>query len=300
MALIINGERIEDVTIQAEINRMEQARQQQGALAGNLAPAKDVALDRIVGQTLLRQEALKTVTISAADVDAEFENLVRSCGGIEGFRQRYRVAETDDERFKKHLAEGIRMDRLVEQSGVNLNVDDHELSQYYATHFDDFMAPEEIRVSHIVRNPQQSDPEEVYTQMCQARKELQGGADFATVAEKYSECTSEPGGDLGFFAKGQMVEGFEAVVFSMDVGEISPVFLTQFGFHVAKLMEKRPPRRRAFDEVRGGIAQTIRNERRDQATQALVDRLRAAADIREVPDTAGGAKNKPAKKRKKK
>ncbi|MDT8390003.1 MAG: peptidylprolyl isomerase [Lentisphaeria bacterium] len=300
MALIVNGERIEDVTIQAEVTRLEQARRQQGAVAGSLTAAEDIARDRLIGQTLLRQEALKSVTISAADVDAEFDNLVKSCGGIEGFRQRYRVAERDDERFKKHLAEGIRMDRLVEQSGITMTVDDHELSQYYAAHFDDFMAPEEIRVSHIVRNPQQGDPEETYAKMCQARRKLLDGADFATVAAEYSECASEPGGDLGFFAKGQMVEGFEAVVFSMDIGEISPVFLTQFGFHVATVMEKRPPRRRAFDEVRSGIAQIIREDRRDQATQALVNRLRAAADIRDIVDSAGGAKTKPAKKRKKK
>ena len=300
MALIINGEQIDDTTIQAETNRVLQAWRQQGVTTDNVESARDTARDHIIGQTLLLQEAKKRVTVTPADVETEFDSLVRSCGGMEGFRQRYRVAESDDGRFKKHLAESIQMDRLVEQSGVSLNVDEHELSQYYAAHFDDFMAPEEIRVSHIVRNPQQGNPDEVYTQMCQARKELRGGANFAEVAGKYSECTSEPGGDLGFFAKGQMVEGFEAVVFSMDVGEISPVFLTQFGLHVAKVMDKRAPRRRAFDEVKGSIAQTIRNERRNQATQALVDRLRAAADIRDVTGSGGGTGQKSSKKRKKK
>ncbi len=287
MALIVNGERIEEAAIAAETARVEQARQANPAaagLAGAGRPARQQAVETLADQALVRQQARKTVTLGEAEVEAEFARLVESCGGIEAFRAGYRVGEADQPRFKRHLAEGMRIERLLEQSGRLTPPSEIELSQYYASHVDQFMAPPQVRASHIVRNPCQGDPEEAYRQMCEARRELLAGAEFATVAGNYSECASEPGGDLGFFAKGQMVEAFEAVVFSMQVGEVSPVFMTQFGFHVAKVTDRRETRRQAFDEVRGQIAARLGDERREQALRALAAQLRPAADIREVPE----------------
>lgn len=289
MSWIVNGERIEDAAINAEAGRIEQARKQGGGAGAEPLgrPSRDLAVEQLVGQVLLRQEARRSGEVAEREVEEEFQRVVASCGGIDNFRQRYQVSPGEDQRFRKHIAEGLRLDRLIERSGFPLEVGEHEMSQYYASHFDDFMTPAEVRASHIVRNPQNGDPDEVYEKMCLARRELAAGADFAAVAAKYSECRSEPGGDLGFFSKGQMVEGFEAVVFSMEVGEISPVFMTQFGFHVAKVTDRRAPRRKAYEEVRGIIRGRIMQTRRDEACAALVGRLRQSAVVREEAPSVG-------------
>lgn len=294
MALIVNGERIEEAAISAEANRIKQAREHVPSPGPDmLRGAREEAVEQLVGQTLLRQAARRTVELSDDDVEREFNELVSACGGVEDFRRQYRVGEGDDARFKEHLAEGMRLDRLFEQSGADLEVGEHELSQYYASHFDDFMAPPEIRVSHIVRNPQGGDAEEIYESMCGLRKQLREGADFAEVAGRHSDCRTEPGGDLGFFGRGQMVEPFETVVFSMDVGEISPVFMSQFGYHIAKVTDSRGARRRPFDEVRGEIARRLRQVKREKASRDLVAQLRQNADIREVPEsTQSGGRGK--------
>lgn len=76
-------------------------------------------------------------------------------------------------------------------------------------------------------------------------EELKKDADFAELADKYSEDPGnypKNGGDLGWIAKGQMVPEFEQAVFSLKQGGLSEVVATKFGFHIIKIEEKQPNR----------------------------------------------------------
>lgn len=69
------------------------------------------------------------------------------------------------------------------------------------------------------------------------RKQIVDGAAFEDVAKSVSECGSaKKGGDLGEFARGKMDKAFEEVAFNLKVGELSPVFETQYGFHILKIV----------------------------------------------------------------
>lgn len=108
-------------------------------------------------------------------------------------------------------------------------------------------------------------------------KELDGGADFAELAKTKSTGPSGPnGGDLGFFAKGQMVPEFETAAFALGKGAHTkePV-QTQFGFHVIFVEDERqsapPTFEESVDELRTEIAQ--------QAGANYVEGLRGDAKI---------------------
>lgn len=72
------------------------------------------------------------------------------------------------------------------------------------------------------------------------KQQLDNGKDFKQLAKEASECpSSEKGGDLGFFSKGDMVKPFERKVFSMDVGDVSKPVKTEFGFHIIKKTDEK-------------------------------------------------------------
>jgi peptidyl-prolyl cis-trans isomerase C len=107
---------------------------------------------------------------------------------------------------------------------------------------------------------------------------LKKGEDFATIAKEKSKDTSAEGGDLGFFARGQMLKPFEDAAFALDVGQISAPVQTQFGWHIIKVEEKRDQKLPDFDQVKEAIiAQLVQ-----QKAQEVVTGLRDAAKIEVV------------------
>jgi len=101
---------------------------------------------------------------------------------------------------------------------------------------------EKVQASHILLMYQGSSRSSATRSKAEAEKligelktELDGGADFAALARQHSDCPSgSSGGDLGPFGRGQMVKAFEDTTFAMQVGDVSGVVETDFGYHLIK------------------------------------------------------------------
>ena len=73
----------------------------------------------------------------------------------------------------------------------------------------------------------------------QLKTEIEAGSDFAVVAKQHSQCPSgQRGGDLGEFGPGQMVQEFDTVVFSSDIGTVVGPVQTQFGYHLIEVTSR--------------------------------------------------------------
>src|SRR6185369_2917097 len=114
------------------------------------------------------------------------------------------------------------------------------------------------------------------------------GADFAALAKKYSEDDGSKanGGDLDYFARGRMVPEFEKVAFTLEPGQVSDLVKSQFGFHIVKVIDKRPGATRPLDEVRSQIQdqlalQLADQKITDQAAQ-FASRIKTIADLESV------------------
>jgi peptidyl-prolyl cis-trans isomerase C len=110
--------------------------------------------------------------------------------------------------------------------------------------------------------------------------ELEGGADFATIARERSQDpgSGAQGGDLGWFGTGMMVQPFEEAVVALEPGAVSAPVETQFGWHVIRLNETRPVPVPALEEVRAQIA----GELEQAAIEAGIAELQESADITRV------------------
>lgn len=114
-------------------------------------------------------------------------------------------------------------------------------------------------------------------------EELDGGADFAALAEEHStDGSAANGGDLGYFQRGQMVPAFEEAAFALEEGAYTaePVE-SQFGWHVIKLEDKREAEPPAFEEISQQLRQIVMRERYLEVLESARD----AAEL-EITDPA--------------
>ncbi|MFW5909213.1 MAG: peptidylprolyl isomerase [Thiohalospira sp.] len=134
---------------------------------------------------------------------------------------------------------------------------------------------EQTRVRHILLtgNDARSQAQRLY-------REIEGGADFAELAEEHSEDpgSAEKGGDLGWVGSGTMASDFEAVMEELDPGEVSEPFETQFGWHIARVEDRR--RQAAGMESRRNEARELIRQRKSEETiDRWLRQLRAEAYI---------------------
>jgi peptidyl-prolyl cis-trans isomerase SurA len=100
----------------------------------------------------------------------------------------------------------------------------------------------QVQARHIlITANKDSDIEAIKKQMIQLRTQIKNGKKFSQIAIEHSEdpASAKKGGDLGWFARGSMVPEFERMAFKMEIGEISPVFATSYGFHILQVTNKR-------------------------------------------------------------
>jgi len=88
------------------------------------------------------------------------------------------------------------------------------------------------------------------------------------------------GGDLGYFAKGRMVSAFEQAVFALKkVGDLTDVVETEYGFHIAKLEDRKPAGVLPYDEVKGEIMNTLATGISKDRRRALIEPLQNSVEV---------------------
>ena len=132
-----------------------------------------------------------------------------------------------------------------------------DINAFYQSNMAQYQTPAQLRASHILFKLEGKDEKAVQAQAEEVLKMAKApGADFAALAQKYSEDDSNNanGGDLDYFGRGRMVAEFEQAAFAMKAGEISnaPV-KTAFGFHIIKMVDNQPENTRQLSEVRAEI-----------------------------------------------
>lgn len=165
------------------------------------------------------------------------------------------------------------------------DLSEKDIETYYEENKARFAQQERIRARQIlILVPPKASPEKVAEAKAKADEALRrakAGEDFAELAKQFSEGpAASRGGDLGYFSKGRMVPEFEEIAFTLkDVGEISDVVRTKFGFHIIQLTGKQPAKQLSLDEVRERIVRQLESNKRREIRQSLAKQLREKATV---------------------
>src|SRR5262249_36482623 len=132
---------------------------------------------------------------------------------------------------------------------------EEEIRQEYDRDPTTYAEPERVRAAQIVVK----DVEEAQKILAQ----LRSGKRFEDLARKYSlSADAKVGGDLGFFPRGVMPPQFDEVAFQLGVNQLSDVVATEYGFHIFKVLQRSPARKRSFAEVRSKVEAVLLRRKR--------------------------------------
>ncbi len=185
-------------------------------------------------------------------------------------------------KIRKDLRKVIEEQLLVEQTRStrfrDIKISRREVEDFY-NNFQDSLPKlqETVTISHILKivKPSQEAQVDAFKKITEIKEMLQNGADFAELAEKYSDdpASAKRGGDLGLISRGDFVNEYETVAFGLNDGEVSDIVQTQFGFHIIKMDERRGEKIR----TRHILVQVTPTEEDEQRTIEELNQLRERA-----------------------
>ena len=283
MPLVINGQTIDDAVIDQEFSAIKAHYESMGSISccERDDEFRGFARDNITFRALLTQEAQKSIPEPpVGDVDEAFAKLKEEHGGEEQFYASVGLKPEQDELIRKDLELNLQVESLRQNvlEGLTEPSED-DCRNYYANNLNQFTDEDEVRASHIFKSVREVEKrEDIFKQLCDIREQLANGGHFVEAAKQHSDKPAEEI-DLGFFKRGELMDEFEIITFSMKVGEVSPVFNTPHGFHLAKVTERKTGEPKPFEDVSQLIKEELTAQKQDEKLQQFVDELKKLAKI---------------------
>ncbi len=268
---LVNGEPVSTAAFQREL---QHARTEVGEGQAPLDLLRKRVLDEMISRALLLQQArARGVAVGQEQVERAFLGVRSEYPGTHFddllAQQRLSAAE-----LKQRLREQLVLEKLFQDEVFpQVRVDEQEVQRYYAEHAAEFDQPERVRVLQVVVKTREEG--------LKVREEIRRAPQkFGEVARRASiSPEGRSGGDLGYFGPGTgMPEVFD-LCFRLPLNAVSEVVPSPYGFHVFKVIDRKPASRRALAEARPEIHQKLLRERRARAQEEYLAGLRAKAQI---------------------
>jgi peptidyl-prolyl cis-trans isomerase C len=265
------------------------------------APPSDTVVAIVNGNKVTRADVIASAQSLPAEyqskIDAIFPALIDRLVDLtllaeEGRKQNLQ----DDPEVKARIAQVT--DQVIQEALIRRHLKSMMTEDAIKARYEKFVSEQpaqtEIRASHILVATEDEARDII--------KQLEGGADFAAIAKEKSTDPSakQNGGDLGYFTAGEMVPEFSQAVFAMEKGDSSKAPVkSQFGWHVIKVVDKRPKAPPSLEETHGHIEELLSGE----LLTAYLTSLRTTATVEKfnpdgTPITAapatGGDQQQPA------
>lgn len=257
-------------------------------IAGQTAQLRRMALEQLIRLALLDAQVMQAkIVVTDDQVRGQIEQMAAAQGmTVAAFGENLKRNGRTLEGIRREVRAGLARDQfMAAQWEGKINVTEDDARKYYDENTEEFKVPEQVRASHILITPEVGgDPNE---QREKARTKIEGllaqlkdGADFAELARANSSCPSAPtGGNLDYFTRGEMTPAFEKAAFELEVGELSDVVETDYGFHIIKVADHVYPTVLSFEQARERIIEALTQAKKMEFVKDYLDKLTAEAEI---------------------
>lgn len=258
---VVNNKKIPMEEFQLNVDMVKNSYDEMGfhLEEGQLEELKKIILDSLIEKELLLQESeAKGIEIDAAAVEEEIDTIRSGFPDAPAFEKRIQEMGYTLDFLKHEIRSNMTIEALIEQElASKVAVSDEQMKSFYDAGIENFRTPERIKARHILVTNESGGREKIE----EIQKEIQEGGDFQKLAEEHSQCPSgQNGGDLGYFSRGQMVDAFENAAFALEIGEVSDIVETRFGYHIIKLEAHQKEETKPLEAVKDDIAKEIRRQ----------------------------------------
>jgi len=255
--------------------------------AGELHQATELALEKLLARELIYLEALANgIVATVAEVEDEQQRLIANFPSTEEFFATLAKTGISPSDHFRMLRQDLTVNRFSDRHlGEPPEPEPQAIEQAWQEQQGRLRRPERLRAAHLlVRDP--GGKSEAARERCTALAEQTTPENFAEQARQYSACPSAAaGGDLGWFRRGDMAPGFEALAFSLPVGAIGGPVATQFGWHLILVLEREEARPLTRQEALPQLRRRLAEAGRARRLQDWVQKLAGRADIRLLDPT---------------
>ncbi|MBL9038720.1 MAG: peptidyl-prolyl cis-trans isomerase [Archangium sp.] len=271
----VNGAVIGKAEFELELGREAQSMESVATRTPEqIEPYKQTLLATMVERlVLLQAAAAANITVTSEEVDRRMLALASEYAA-NTFDEVLAQTHTSRTELARKTREQLLIEKLFQEAVFSrIAVTEDAIRRAYDEHPEAYTEPEQVHAQQIVVKGL-DEAKRIQQQLWQGKK-------FADLARRYSlSPDAKVGGDLGVFRRGEMPQAFDEVVFKLAPGGLSDVVSTEYGFHVFKVLEKKPARKRDLPEVRAAIEQKLVAELRAERQREFVAGLRAKADVK--------------------
>ena len=287
-AAVVNGVTISKDDFDRELDFFIKRANQRGQQVpqAQMGMMKNEVLDSLIDRELLFQESEKKgIKINSKEVSDQFQKIQQRYSSKDEFKKLLNEMGLTESDVQKQISRGMAIQQLIDKEvGDKIKIGEEEVKSYYDANPQVFQQPEQVQASHILvkvdATATQAQKDEARKKIESVQKKAQKGEDFATLAKTYSEGPSGPqGGDLGYFRRGQMVKPFEEAAFNLKPNETSDIVETQFGYHLIKVVDKKPAQKIAYADVKERLSEHLKKQKMDSEANTYIQSLRSSAKI---------------------
>ena len=284
VVVTINGEPLKSGEVESRVDdamKMQMSRMRPGS-AANLPPdalkgmrermRQNVVENLIIEKLIDEKVKERKIEISEKEVAGVLQDiLTRNKMTEEQFKTQLGTMgltlEVLREQFKKR-AGFVKLQELeMKAAGEPFEATEAEAKTFYDANQKQFSSPERVRASHILIKADLKDETakaEAIKKIEDLLKRARAGEDFAELAKQYTDDTaSKSKGGEYTFPRGQMMPSFEQAAFSLEVGQISDIVETPYGYHIIKLSEKIPAETTSFEDAKADILKNLGEQKKN-------------------------------------
>jgi peptidyl-prolyl cis-trans isomerase C len=267
--------------------KMRAARNGRKLSDADLKTIENRILESLIDAEVLYQQSQKQgIKVDDQALNERINQIKKRFPDETAYKKAMERMHVSEKEFRAEIQRALAIRQLLDTNvRQKITITEEEGKKYYSNNLNLFKRPEQVKASQIwIKVPPDADE----SKKIQARKKIElvqkkiiKGEDFGKLAKAYSEGpNAQREGELGFFRRGQMAKPIEDAAFALNIGKVSGIIETRFGYHLIKVTGKKPAGIIPYKEVRPMIEQHLKKEKEKTEIQGYIENLKKSAKIK--------------------